>query len=73
VNLQDRECEGADWINLFQVRDEWRDVNTVMNSQVTKKIKEISLVYEEKSAYQQSLLSIELVTATSSKYSLTFS
>ena len=37
-----------------------------------KKIREISLVYEEKSAYQQSLLSIELVMVTSSKYSLTF-
>jgi len=70
VNLQDGECERTDWIHLAQVRGQWRDVNTVMNSRVTKKIREISLVYEEESAYQQNLLSIELVMATSSKYFL---
>jgi hypothetical protein len=37
VNLQDGACERTDWIHLAQVRGEWRDVNTVMNSRVTKK------------------------------------
>ena len=37
VNLQDGACERTDWIHLAHVRGEWRDVNTVMNSRVTKK------------------------------------
>ena len=68
MNLQDRECERADWIHLAQVRGEWREVNTVMNSRVSKKNRKNSLVYEENPAYQQSLLSIELVMVTSSKF-----
>jgi hypothetical protein len=35
TNLRDIGCDGMDWIDLAQDRDQWRDlVNTVMNLRV---------------------------------------
>jgi hypothetical protein len=36
IDLREIECDGMDWIDLAQDRDQWRAlVNTVMNLRVT--------------------------------------
>jgi hypothetical protein len=37
VDLREKECDGMDWINLADDRDNWRSlVNAVMNFRVPK-------------------------------------